>query len=155
MDDYYRQLATRDVDSQRSAEDIRAAAVDDLSKPLPRGGGRSCFPNLLSHDREMAVRATLYGADEAAAGGSALDASNVGHRMLRAMGWQEGTGLGKSRQGRLVPVQAVPRKAGVGVGADEAERVKEGDDAFEIYKKTKMAAYKHRPNPLNNPRRAY
>ena len=30
-----------------------------------------------------------------------------------------------------------------------------GDDAFEQYRKRMMMAYRFRPNPLNNPRRAY
>jgi splicing factor 4 len=36
-----------------------------------------------------------------------------------------------------------------------SHEVEEGDDAFDQYRKRMMLAYRFRPNPLNNPRRAY
>lgn len=33
--------------------------------------------------------------------------------------------------------------------------LQESDDIYEQYKKRMMVGYKHRPNPLNNPRKAY
>uniref|UniRef100_A0A1J3K961 RNA-binding protein 5 n=1 Tax=Noccaea caerulescens TaxID=107243 RepID=A0A1J3K961_NOCCA len=46
----------------------------------------------------------------------AIDESNVGNRMLRNMGWHEGSGLGKDGSGMKEPVQAqgVERRAGLG-----------------------------------------
>lgn len=46
----------------------------------------------------------------------AIDESNVGNRMLRNMGWQEGSGLGRDGSGMKEPVQAqgVDRRAGLG-----------------------------------------
>ncbi|ESQ45054.1 hypothetical protein EUTSA_v10010093mg [Eutrema salsugineum] len=46
----------------------------------------------------------------------AIDESNVGNRMLRNMGWHEGSGLGKDGSGMKEPVQAqgVDRRAGLG-----------------------------------------
>ncbi len=41
--------------------------------------------------------------------------------MLRTMGWQEGQGLGRDNQGRVEPVQAKQRVAGVGLGVSGAE----------------------------------
>lgn len=127
MDAYYRQMAARDAGSQRSADEIATPAVDDLSAPLPPRQ-RSCFPNLLSSAQEMHVRSQLSGGS----GESELrqlDSSNLGHRMLRNMGWEEGTGLGKSRNGRLQPVQAVQRKQGAGIGANtKPEQILPTDD---------------------------
>ena len=42
---------------------------------------------------------------------------NVGNKMLRAMGWQAGSGLGSQQQGIVVPVKAEIRPAGAGLGA--------------------------------------
>lgn len=40
----------------------------------------------------------------------------------------------------------------LGLGTQEHGTVAEGDDAFETYRKRMMLGYKHRPNPLGNPR---
>ena len=34
----------------------------------------------------------------------AQDTKNVGNKLLKAMGWQEGTGLGQSGEGRVEPM---------------------------------------------------
>jgi splicing factor 4 len=45
---------------------------------------------------------------------------------------------------------------GVGAGGEgPTHEVKEGDDIYEQYKKRMMLGYKHRPNPLGNPRKSY
>ena len=33
--------------------------------------------------------------------------TNVGAKMMKAMGWEEGAGLGAERQGRLAPINAL------------------------------------------------
>lgn len=43
----------------------------------------------------------------------------------------------------------------LGVGAAAHGEVTESDDQFEQYRKRMMLGYKHRPNPLGNPRKAY
>jgi len=155
MESYYRELAQRDaqrVESEnRSSEEIRQAAIDDLSQPYRP----SNMPNALPYEIEMQLRASN------SSNAFKIDSSNVGHRMLVRMGWEEGTGLGKKRSGRLDPVEAQKRRAGVGIGADTkssataTDQIQEGDDEFTVFQKRKMMAYKNRPNPLNNPRRAY
>ncbi len=89
-----------------------------------------------------------------------LTDSNVGHKMLQRMGWTEGSGLGKQRSGRTDIVQAGDARVGsnAGVGAATAASMVEpsaADDEFESYKKRMALSYRHRPNPLNNPRKAY
>ena len=46
-----------------------------------------------------------------------LDASNVGNRMLKSMGWSEGRGLGRNLQGIVNPIQAEQHVQGVGLGS--------------------------------------
>ncbi|CAD5228317.1 unnamed protein product [Bursaphelenchus xylophilus] len=46
-----------------------------------------------------------------------LDETNIGNKLLKNMGWQEGTGLGKAQQGIVNPIAAEQRVQGVGLGA--------------------------------------
>ncbi|XP_042496290.1 SURP and G-patch domain-containing protein 1-like protein [Macadamia integrifolia] len=85
-----------------------------------------------------------------------IQADNVGHRLLSKMGWKEGEGLGSSRSGRADPVMAGNVKLNnLGVGASQPGEVTPDDDIYEQYKKRMMLGYRYRPNPLNNPRKAY
>lgn len=45
---------------------------------------------------------------------------NIGSRMLKAMGWTEGTGLGKSNQGMSDIIQVERRRSGLGLGSNNA-----------------------------------
>ncbi|KAK1282939.1 SURP and G-patch domain-containing protein 1-like protein [Acorus calamus] len=85
-----------------------------------------------------------------------IQADNVGHRLLSKMGWKEGEGLGSSKSGRADPVMAGNVKLNnLGVGAEEPGVVTPEDDIYEQYKKRMMLGYRYRPNPMNNPRKAY
>ncbi|XP_018430505.1 PREDICTED: RNA-binding protein 5 isoform X1 [Nanorana parkeri] len=46
-----------------------------------------------------------------------IDNSNIGNKMLQAMGWKEGCGLGRKSQGITAPIQAQVRMKGAGLGA--------------------------------------
>ncbi|KAM4721291.1 RNA-binding protein 5-like [Rhinophrynus dorsalis] len=46
-----------------------------------------------------------------------IDTSNIGNKMLQAMGWKEGSGLGRKSQGITAPIQAQVRTRGAGLGA--------------------------------------
>ncbi|KAG9450686.1 hypothetical protein H6P81_010651 [Aristolochia fimbriata] len=85
-----------------------------------------------------------------------IQADNVGHKLLSKMGWKEGEGLGSSKSGRADPVMAGNVKLNnLGVGAEQPGEVTPDDDIYEQYKKRMMLGYRYRPNPLNNPRKAY
>ncbi|GKU88675.1 hypothetical protein SLEP1_g2908 [Rubroshorea leprosula] len=85
-----------------------------------------------------------------------IQSDNVGHRLLSKMGWKEGEGLGSSKNGISDPIMAGGvKKNNLGVGAHQPGEVTPDDDIYEQYKKRMMLGYKHRPNPLNNPRKAY
>ena len=84
-----------------------------------------------------------------------LKEDNMGFQMLKKMGWSEGQGLGSDGGGITAPVSQRRTLDTAGVGtSSQAEVVKE-DTEFDAYRKRMMLAYKFRPNPLNNPRRAY
>ncbi|XP_040994213.1 SURP and G-patch domain-containing protein 1-like protein isoform X2 [Juglans microcarpa x Juglans regia] len=85
-----------------------------------------------------------------------IQADNVGHKLLSKMGWKEGEGLGSSKSGIADPIMASNVKMNnLGVGAHEPGEVTAEDDIYEQYKKRMMLGYRYRPNPLNNPRKAY
>lgn len=46
-----------------------------------------------------------------------IDDSNKGSKLLKAMGWREGSGLGKSGQGRIEIIEAEKRILGAGLGS--------------------------------------
>ncbi|XP_064939854.1 SURP and G-patch domain-containing protein 1-like protein isoform X1 [Musa acuminata AAA Group] len=85
-----------------------------------------------------------------------IQADNIGHKLLSKMGWREGEGLGSDKRGRADPVMAGEvKKDNLGVGAQKSGEVNPDDDIYEQYKKRMMLGYRYRPNPLNNPRKAY
>ena len=59
-------------------------------------------------------------------------------------------------KGGVVPIQAQGKSTDTeGVGLGKAHEPEQRDDEFDEYRKRMMLSYKFRPNPLNNPRRAY
>lgn len=86
-----------------------------------------------------------------------IDETNIGHQMLKKLGWTEGSGLGARGHGISKPIQATMRvDATAGIGADsDPNQILPGDDAFTIYKKRMALAYRHRPNPMGNARKTY
>ncbi|XP_046441957.1 SURP and G-patch domain-containing protein 1-like isoform X2 [Daphnia pulex] len=80
---------------------------------------------------------------------------NVGYQMLKKFGWTEGEGLGIGGSGITTPVNATRRNEAQGLGAIKPEDLTSNDNEYDAYRKRMMLAYRFRPNPLNNPRRAY
>ncbi|GAB0086661.1 G-patch domain-containing protein [Sergentomyia squamirostris] len=86
-----------------------------------------------------------------------LKEDNIGFQMLQKLGWKEGTGLGaEGRTGIIDPVnKASQREMNQGLGANSSATPPEEENEYEAYRRRMMLAYRFRPNPLNNPRRAY
>lgn len=112
-------------------------------RSLPPSSERGFKKSLINY-----IPAAQYRAFAAAANGQdetdKLTHTNVGHRMLQKMGWQEGMGLGRQEDGMLAPVAATSKalsKGGVGL---HTSTVRAEDDNFTKYKKMMMLAYKHR-----------
>eukprot|EP00808_Paulinella_micropora_P005401 g38451.t1 len=78
-----------------------------------------------------------------------LQADNKGHKLLKAMGWKEGEGLGKEGTGIVAPVQAQLKADNGGVGTSDPSEVRADDDDFTKYKKRMMLAYKYRAGNIH------
>ncbi|XP_039031052.1 SUPPRESSOR OF ABI3-5-like isoform X2 [Hibiscus syriacus] len=76
----------------------------------------------------------------------AIDENNVGNRMLRSMGWHEGSGLGKDGSGMTEPVeaQAMDGRAGLGsrVKLDPSLEVQAGDSYKTVIHKKAVARFR-------------
>ncbi|KAM3722396.1 RNA-binding protein 5-A [Dirofilaria immitis] len=57
-----------------------------------------------------------------------IDDTNIGNKLLKSMGWQEGTGIGKNNQGIVTPIATEMRVEGAGLGA-AGSRVLHGANA--------------------------
>uniref|UniRef100_B3P2E3 GG12860 n=1 Tax=Drosophila erecta TaxID=7220 RepID=B3P2E3_DROER len=85
-----------------------------------------------------------------------LKEDNIGFQMLQKLGWKEGQGLGQDGAGIVDPVNKAPQRDGnQGLGVSSAAQPEDCDNEYDAYRKRMMLAYRFRPNPLNNPRRAY
>ncbi|EEB89513.1 hypothetical protein MPER_12378 [Moniliophthora perniciosa FA553] len=51
------------------------------------------------------------------------DESNVGNKLLKMMGWKEGTGLGIAGDGRVEPIKTAIYTEGVGLGASKGKEI--------------------------------
>ncbi|KAG6396675.1 hypothetical protein SASPL_142830 [Salvia splendens] len=103
------------VDSNRDPA-YRRGGLDSMPFPPGVGGGRSSGDaNIQSYE--------VITADKA------IDESNVGNRMLRNMGWHEGSGLGRDGSGMVEPVQAQATETRAGLGIHQPKKV---DPSLEV-----------------------
>ncbi|KAK6133798.1 hypothetical protein DH2020_032509 [Rehmannia glutinosa] len=89
---------------------FRRGVLDSMPFPPGVGGGRSTG-DATTQSYEVIT------ADKA------IDESNVGNRMLRNMGWHEGSGLGKDGSGMVEPVQAQSIETRAGLGSHQPKKV--------------------------------
>ncbi|MCO5607828.1 hypothetical protein L7F22_062029 [Adiantum nelumboides] len=86
--------------------------------PFPPGvGSKGSIPTT-----EAALGGPESQAFEVITAETAIDQRNVGNRMLRSMGWQEGSGLGKDGTGIVEPVQATSMDVRAGLGSQGQQR---------------------------------
>lgn len=158
-----------------SPAEVAAAALGSVSRPLEKAeidaryrldGTRGHHLGDFIPQTEMNAFLAKCGdpGAQAAAAAAAIEARigsdgnpNKGADMMRKMGWTDGRGLGASGAGAIDPLAAVGGQGGdrAGLGASDRAAPSERDDIYEQYKKRMMLGYKHRPNPLGNPRKDY
>ncbi|XP_024523682.1 SUPPRESSOR OF ABI3-5 isoform X1 [Selaginella moellendorffii] len=155
---------------QTSGADESEAVLRAEATSGPRVGSKRRFTETTPQYRDRAAeRRSLYGLsvpgdpleEMASAGGApvqssggsaesyeavtvdkALDESNVGNRMLRSMGWQEGSGLGKEGTGIVEPVQAHVGTERAGLGSQRSRfEVQPGDSYRAIIQKKSFARF--------------
>ncbi|KAA8524815.1 hypothetical protein F0562_011238 [Nyssa sinensis] len=115
---------------------FKRGLVDSMPFPPGVGGGRGAGDansNIQSHE--------VITTDKA------IDENNVGNRMLRNMGWQEGSGLGKDGSGMIEPVQAQAMENRAGLGSqqkklDPSLEVQAGDSYRTLIQKKALARFR-------------
>jgi len=71
-----------------------------------------------------------------------LTSDNIGNKMLQAMGWQEGKGLGRHQQGITTPIAASMRTKGTGLGIKGAAYELSASDTYkDAVRKAMFARY--------------
>jgi len=61
------------------------------------------------------------------------DQNNMGNKLLKMMGWKEGTGLGSTGEGRVDPIQTAVYAQGVGLGASKGKELGKYAEGYSGY----------------------
>ncbi|KAG8659820.1 hypothetical protein MANES_02G081900v8 [Manihot esculenta] len=136
--------------SSSSMGDLPGYGFGDSNRDLPFKKGSSDsmpFPPGVGGGRGVGdanINAQSY---EVITADKAIDESNVGNRMLRNMGWQEGLGLGKDGSGMIEPVQAQATEHRAGLGSqqkklDPSLEVQAGDSYKTLIHKKALARFR-------------
>ncbi|CAI8608823.1 unnamed protein product [Vicia faba] len=123
-----------DLEIGDSTRDFASRRGDTMPFPPGVGGGRTVGD----------VNVDTF---EVITADKAIDENNVGNRMLRNMGWQEGLGLGKDGSGMIEPVQtqAMENRAGLGSQQkklDPSLEVQAGDSYKMLIHKKALARFR-------------
>lgn len=71
-----------------------------------------------------------------------IGSDNIGNKLLKKMGWNDGQGLGKSNQGRTQIIEAERRVQSVGLGVQSSNYAVVGDSYKDCVKKMMYHRYK-------------
>jgi RNA-binding protein 5/10 len=91
------------------------------------------------YQREMEKKATIAQSYQAQTIASRpIDDTNIGNKLLKAMGWKEGAGLGKKGQGRTDIIEAEQRVSNAGLGSKNSSYGAAAGDDYKSYIKKMM-----------------
>ncbi|XP_061473769.1 RNA-binding protein 6 isoform X2 [Rhineura floridana] len=72
-----------------------------------------------------------------------MESNNKGSRMMQAMGWKEGSGLGRNEQGMTAPVEPESRKKGAGLGTQARPSRRQSNETYrDAVRRVMFARYK-------------
>ncbi|XP_044307032.1 RNA-binding protein 6 isoform X1 [Varanus komodoensis] len=72
-----------------------------------------------------------------------MESNNKGSRMMQAMGWKEGSGLGRNEQGMTSPVEPENRKKGAGLGTQGRPSRRQSNETYrDAVRRVMFARYK-------------
>ncbi|KAG8896600.1 hypothetical protein FRC01_011710 [Tulasnella sp. 417] len=100
----------------RAQERRRVHNQPDVPMPTPANSGKPRFADGPSTEASTAPT-------PAAPVDPGKDENNIGNKMLKKMGWSEGSGLGTEGEGRAEPVKAAVYASGAGIGASKGKEV--------------------------------
>uniref|UniRef100_A0A452H6I3 G-patch domain-containing protein n=1 Tax=Gopherus agassizii TaxID=38772 RepID=A0A452H6I3_9SAUR len=74
---------------------------------------------------------------------SRIDSNNKGSRMLQAMSWKEGSGVGRQQQGMMSPVEAEGQKKGAGLVTQGKPNKRQSNETYrDAVRRVMFARYK-------------
>jgi RNA-binding protein 5/10 len=77
-----------------------------------------------------------------------ISEDNMGHKLLKGLGWQQGTGLGADQGGIVEPISSKAAADRAGLGAHAAEEMeymnKDGTVDYSLYRKQRSSQYHSR-----------
>ncbi|CAN0031704.1 unnamed protein product [Ectocarpus sp. 6 AP-2014] len=161
VDEFYSRATLEQVHEERKKEKEQRKVEEERKLAGKEGGGGGSGQN----DRGRRNRDDGFGAGGSQQGLRAKQAQlelesdmqgrekvlgeeNIGHNLLKKMGWSEGTGLGSSRSGMVEPIsgsgQASMDKSGIGGGDGSVKKKTDAaeQDAFEAYRRNKSYSFR-------------
>ncbi|ELK38090.1 RNA-binding protein 10 [Myotis davidii] len=118
------------IPEPRPSEDLQELLRHLL---LPARDGKNDMSAVLSRALHLSTSLSAASVDFEQPTRDGLGSDNIGSRMLQAMGWKEGSGLGRKKQGIVTPIEAQTRVRGSGLGARGSSY---GVTSTESYKET-------------------
>ncbi|XP_059640050.1 SUPPRESSOR OF ABI3-5-like isoform X2 [Cornus florida] len=136
--------------SSSIGDDLTNQGIGDSNRDLAYKRGlvdSMPFPPGVSGGRGAADANSGAESYEVITADKAIDESNVGNRMLRNMGWHEGSGLGKDSSGMIEPVQAQTKESRAGLGSQQKKLdrnlvVQAGDSYRTVVQKKALARFR-------------